>query len=674
MTENQEHIDLTDRLHKEAIDIKCPTGGAPVGRMALVALPWSQKDRPSAAIAALAAYIRRERPGWDVACCHTFVPLAAQIGFDLYDMFANNAYTAGELLNLSLLYPEKTAAVRQQFETWATEALTPEFLRTLEPVAHAWGEVFDRVRVSLDDHLNALLATVSTGLDAVGLTTCFGQLFVNLAFAQRLKERAPDTKVILGGSTVSARVGPSLLAEYPFVDYIVQGEGEGPLVALLDVLVAQPAVNLNIEGVLAQPRNGAPCVESTISELRNLDELPFPDYDEYADLAEEYGISWALPLEASRGCWWDRTKRAENPKAVCYFCNLNIQWGGYRQKSVQRVASEIDELSQRYQNLRLFFLDNILRAQGVPEFAEAIAQQQKDYHIFYEMRASVRPYEMLLLWEAGLRETQFGIEGFSMSLLRRIGKGTTTIQNLQAMRLCHELGINNMANLIVDFPGSTQEEVEETRRNLLDYAWSFQPLNVTKFFLGVGSTVDMLRESFGVVRVRNKELYKAGLPEGVWNRLQLFDLDFDVQGEPADWTPVREACETWRAAHAHRKPLLLFYQDGGSFLNIIDDREEERREGTFEGLAREIYLYCMEIRSLAQIRRQFGVAEAELLEMLEMFVADRIMFAEQGKYLSLAVALNPWTAARRIRAAHADAERDGDPPSQGVIEQRNRIR
>ena len=88
--------------------------------------------------------------------------------------------------------------------------------------------------------------------------------------------------------------------------------------------------------------------------------------------------------------------------------------------------------------------------------------------------------------------------------------------------------------------------------------------------------------------------------------------------------------------------------------------EEARKEGTLEGAEREIYLYCMEIRSMSQLRRKFGLPEDELLETLERFVADRIMFTEQSSYLSLAVAPNPMTAARRIRAAYEE-EREGEP-------------
>ncbi|HKQ73091.1 MAG TPA: hypothetical protein VJ810_05140 [Blastocatellia bacterium] len=52
--------------------------------------------------------------------------------------------------------------------------------------------------------------------------------------------------------------------------------------------------------------------------------------------------------------------------------------------------------------------------------------------------------------------------------------------------------------------------------------------------------------------------------------------------------------------------------------------------------------------------------EAELFETLEPFVSDRIMFTEQGSYLSLAIAPDPMTAARRIRTAFVE-ERSSEP-------------
>jgi len=118
---------------------------------------------------------------------------------------------------------------------------------------------------------------------------------------------------------------------------------------------------------------------------------------------------------------------------------------------------------------------------------------------------------------------------------------------------------------------------------------------------------------------------------------------------------VVEACQRWREIDAQATEPLLYYQDGGSFLNIHDSREAEFRSGTFTGLERELYLFCLEMRSFTAITQQFvgvcNIDAATIQAVLGQFVADRLMFAEQGKYLSLAVAPSPQAAARRLRAA-----------------------
>jgi ribosomal peptide maturation radical SAM protein 1 len=464
----------------------------------------------------------------------------------------------------------------------------------------------------------------------------------------------------LGGSTVSARVGPSLLAEYPFVDFIVQGEGELPLVALLDAIAAgNPEAAASKPGALSRARAAQHPNGVALWEVPKMDDLPLPDYDEYVERAEEHGIDWWLPVEGSRGCWWDRTKRTGDPKNTCYFCNLNVQWGGYREKSIPKLAAEMDALSERYQVLKVFFLDNIIRSKGVVDLAEAFRALGKDFSIFYEMRANVQPVELVALWEAGLRATQFGVEGLSTSFLRRIGKGTTLLQNLSVMRTCTELGIRNGANLIIDFPGSTAEEVAETCEAIASYTLSFEPLRTSRFGLGVASTIDALREEFGLVEVRSADTYRRGLPDDVWNRLQLFDLSYTLACPGADWAPVQEACKRWTALHEARRGHLLQYRDGGSFIVIEDLRFGDFRSGTFTGLQRDLYLYCMEIRTREQMARRFAeCASAEDIdEALAQFVEYKVAARENDRYLALAVASSPHLAVQRIRAAAAEHAR-----------------
>jgi len=605
-------------------------------------MPWSQVDRPSAAISALASYVRRECPDVDVTCLPAYVELAAQIGFDLYDLIAQYAYRLGEPIYATLLHPsQREAFVDYVIETWGRKKGTGSV---------DWRVTLPRLLDRLDAHAHELARSLAD-YDVVGLTTCFGQLFANLRLAQVLKALKPSSTIVLGGSTVSSHVGPSILQEYPFVDYVIQGEGERPFVALLDAL-RSGAPSLGPEtGVLCH----AAAAEGKVAALKEvdaMDALPLPDYDDYARLAKQHDIAWALPIEGSRGCWWDRTKRRGNPRATCYFCNLNVQWGGYREKSTQRLVDEVVALSGRYQNTKLFFVDNVMRTKGVEELADGLEASGSHFDMFYELRANITPFELVRLWEAGLSTTQFGVEALSNAVLKKVGKGTTVVDNLLAMKTCAELSISNGANLIIDFPGTTAEEVEETRRNIMLYALPYEPLQVSRFQLGLDSTVAVLWKEYGLGNVRNSDDYKVALPADVWSRLRLFELDYDKPADGADWTPVVQACAQWRKLHEEKRGRTLYYRDGHDFMQIFDESGGGRKELVLHGLARDIYLYCCNTRTWNQIVGRFKTAsEDEISDVLCRLVESVVMYSDGERFLSLAMAPRPLDAARRIRRA-----------------------
>src|SRR5262249_38615281 len=150
----------------------------------------------------------------------------------------------------------------------------------------------------------------------------------------------------------------------------------------------------------------------------------------------------------------------------------------------------------------------------------------------------------------------------------------------------------------------------------------------------------------------NADAYAIGVPGDVLERLELFDLSYDFRGEPVDWSPVRERIAAWTENfNRHPRPLLT-YSDGVDFLLIEDRRFGGLRPGSYAGLERDIYLACLEIRTVSELRRAAaarGVTAPALDSLLSRFVEDRIMFREGDRYLSLAVATEPHIAARRIR-------------------------
>jgi ribosomal peptide maturation radical SAM protein 1 len=607
----------------------------------LVALPWSERYRPSAALAALAAYVRAERPAVAVRARHAFLQVANRLGHDRYDPIAERFDRGvGDALYAALLYPERRDQALPVFAT----AFDEEGAGSVE-------DSFAETLAILEQHLDELADELAASASIVGMTTCFSQLNGNLALAKRIKERAPHVTIVLGGSTLSDRIGASVIQAFPWIDFIVQGEGEQPLVAIVDhVLFAGDADIDDTRGVISRGNASARTGGAPLWEVPDLDALPYPDFDEYAADADALGESWLMPLEGSRGCWWDRTRRKNNPKATCYFCNLNVQWNGYREKSVARVADEMRFLAQRHKNLSAYFVDNIIRHKDTAAFADAIIELGMDFDIFYELRASISPYEVARMWEAGLSCVQFGIESLSTTYLRRIGKGTTLLQNLQAMKTCEELGIHNIANLIVDFPGATAAEVQETVDHILWYAMPYKPLKISPFALELGSTVELLPEQFGVEVQADRRSLRV-LPDEIAQTIVPFDVSYRLAEPGVSWDPVRDAVATWKEKYDKRDVPLLYYRDGGTFLVILDDRFDDHREGVFEGLERELYLYCTTIRRRPHLAEAFPWASAsEIDDALAKFEEFKLIAREDDRILSLAMAPTARAALARIRS------------------------
>jgi hypothetical protein len=78
-------------------------------------------------------------------------------------------------------------------------------------------------------------------------------------------------------------------------------------------------------------------------------------------------------------------------------------------------------------------------------------------------------------------------------------------------------------------------------------------------------------------------------------------------------------------------------------------RPDTPASGALRGAEREVYLYCCDVRSLREIQARFPkLTEKDTSEILDSFLAEDLMFHENGRYLSLAMAKDATTAAARI--------------------------
>jgi len=438
-----------------------------------------------------------------------------------------------------------------------------------------------------------------------------------------------------------------VLSTFPEIDFAVNGEGELPFVDLLELVSKDQGLSSMraVPGVLTKDSiQGAPV---TYHQVPSLDQLPFPDFTDYFKqldtLAHAKPSYTTLLVESSRGCSWGSRKRSgRGVRKGCAFCGLNQTWQGYRFKSAERVAAEVDALTEQHRILSVAFTDNLLPVSASASHPAGLAALNKDLSLFGELRATVSSSATRALADAGFECVQLGIEALSTPLLRKMNKGTTVIQNLQSLKLCEEHGIVPLWNLLIEFPSSDAKDVEETLR-VMQFAMHFRPCKTSIFELERDSLVAADPQAYSIREIIDNPC--SLFPQGFSRSLPGLFLDYRGRREQTKlWKPVQRQVRLWHRSYKllHSDlPLepILSYSDGGSFLLI---RRKRLNAGTvmyrFGEASRALYLFCHEHQPFEAIARTFdSIKEDHLRALLRSMVDQHLMFTEADRYLSLAV-------------------------------------
>ncbi len=617
----------------------------PLKSVVLLSTPWPIFNRPSIQLGTLKSYLKSQFPELEVVAHHFYLKLAKNIGYKLYQAISERTWLA-ETVYAALLYPERLELIKKLFikEAKGKPLLSDvDFKDMTKQVAEVTNEFIDK-----NNWNNFGLA---------GFSVCLCQLTSTLYFIRRIKQNFPDLPIIVGGSMFTGVSAKNLLKMFPEIGFVIIGEGELPLSRLVRNLknLSRTANKPLIPGIVTAKEMN---IENRVgfSQLEDLEDIPVPDYDDYFNLLQSFkpGKTFfpTLPAEISRGCWWkgvsikgDMNSGDGNKNSGCAFCNLNLQWEGYRSKNAEQVAAEIDHLTSKYKNLSIAFMDNLMPLKTSGDIFSKLDELKKDFRIFCEIRAITPKRVLENMKSAGVSEVQIGIEALSTRLLKKLNKGTTAIKNLEIMKHCEELGIVNNSNLILNFPGSDIEDVKETMQNL-EFAMSFRPMRFVHFWLGLESPVWQNPKDFGIKAVFNHPNYETLFPPDLYRQMvfmiQAYRGDLGYQRKL--WQPVKRKVREWKKEYAefHKGSVhspILSYRDGEDFLIIRQRRlSADPLTHRLEGMSREIYLFCGHHRSLKRILNQFPrLTEDKIIHFLKMMVDKKLMFEENLKYLSLAV-------------------------------------
>ena len=614
---------------------------SPLQQVALISTPWPLFSRPSIQIGTLKTYLMRQFPDLKVDAHHFYLEVAEALGYRRYQAISERTWLA-ETVYAALLYPEcsqraetlfqKEAKGKSHLEKADFNALKKEILQV--------SEAFIR-RIDWKEY----------GL--VGFSICFCQLTSSLFFIRKLKERFPTLFIVVGGSMFTGSAAGKIFNVFPEIDVLINGEGEMALSRLVSCIedYRDKKKMTPFKGIVT-PGTEEKATSISFCQMKNLSGLYPPDYSDYFDRIRSFDPSKrffpTLPMEISRGCWWQH-RHLDSKFKGCAFCNLNLQWDGYRSKDPEQVISEIDYLTSTYKTLSVAFTDNLLPLKMSRKIFKRINTLKKDLRLFGEIRAATPEEDLRVMKAAGMQEVQIGIEALSTRLLKKLNKGTTAIQNIEIMKHCEMLGIHNRSNLIVYFPGSDPDDVAETLRNL-EFVYPFRPLRLVVFWLGFGSPIWQNPESVGIKAVFNHPNYKNLFPPDVVRSMRFIIQAYrgDLGYQKKIWAPVKRELKAWEKTYAEltqgeKHENILSFRDGRNFMIIRQKRlGGEPLTHRLEGTGRAVYLFCQKHRALNQIVDRFSSTPADRIEpFLRMMTDKKLMFREDDRYLSLAVPERP---------------------------------
>jgi len=160
----------------------------------------------------------------------------------------------------------------------------------------------------------------------------------------------------------------------------------------------------------------------------------------------------ATPVYTSRGCPFN-----------CFFCS-KVTGRIYRALPIERVTEEVQEvIGMGFKNI-VFGDDNVaVHKSGLKQLLLAL----RSFNISFRLNQDVTTLDeeiAALAAEAGCKEISFGIESGSPKMLQLMNKKASVQDNKRAIYLTKRYGMKAKAYFIVNFPGETEETVQETLR------------------------------------------------------------------------------------------------------------------------------------------------------------------------------------------------------------------
>jgi len=278
------------------------------------------------------------------------------------------------------------------------------------------------------------------------------QILHSLEILKYVKEHS-DVATVWGGSQGS--IMPEITIQNPYIDYLIQGDGEESLPLLAKAIVNGTPIS-EVPGIWSR-RSG----QGKLPVQVDLNKQHEPLYDSFGEdihkyLPDRFGYP-SFDMELSRGCPFRC--------AMCYqpFMNHSV----WRALDLEKVKERILRLNKSYGIESFWFIDDeffidLSRSKAIVEFMyennfkwsiqgvtiRSVIKMDKDY--------------LNLLKKAGCKQLNIGAESGSEKILKMIHKPIKIEEVLKVNQNLKEVGIIPSYYFIVGFPDEDKNDFRET--------------------------------------------------------------------------------------------------------------------------------------------------------------------------------------------------------------------
>jgi radical SAM superfamily enzyme YgiQ (UPF0313 family) len=297
-----------------------------------------------------------------------------------------------------------------------------------------------------------------------------------IGIIHELKQSYPDIPVVVLENTQAVTAYSLHLVADEFykagADYILTGEGD-----YRSVCLARALINDDIKEQLCQMDGlgSRTFYNIPVSEINNLDILPFPAWDMFP-LENYWSLRFAhgpqttkryLPLLTSRGCPY-----------ACTFCATpavnNRKW---RSRSAENVVDEIEYFMHKYQ-VAEFHIEDInptVSDQRIRDICHEILKRQ--LNVIWKIAAGTKAETIQnedtidLMARAGCRYISISPETGSPRLLKMMHKPFDLNHAVLLIKRMNQAGIRSQACFVLGYPGETKDDLKMTWNMVRDLTY-----------------------------------------------------------------------------------------------------------------------------------------------------------------------------------------------------------